>query len=689
MPLGGRILIDGGAIQSGGGGTEISASAAASYQSSLAVTGSRAATYGGRLQVSRSIAASYGAGGTAEGLSATAQASYGAGLLIERAGAGSYGAGLALPVAPLSGYTRLSDVAEMADGSVWLGRYDRNGVAAPLLWVNSYTQSYVGLCGDRAVYETTAQVTEQAGAATGRGVLSLHPDGYALAETQAGNLQLWRYAAGAWSVLTETGAEEVPEAIGAVTVGTYRVEVISGTVYIMPRAGQARRGYRLTGSVLTPLQTADSAAEKALPLAARQYLQATRANTLPAYSYNYPRSVYWRSRWHWQDGESLHRLDDEAWSIGFLQTGGTWNVQGALTVIGFNDQTYGIGAAPTAGDTAAAALSYYGNRLQLRPLDMFPLAGRETGGVLWTLGMDAADMWANRAAMVGPGGATPEFEKFNWLGTSLRLYSIGRPDPAVGVVVTDCPDDEYNGYYEVVPDVVHDGRDVYVSDDGEHLIVWDGDTGHWIIVDNPGVVVSNSPDPTCDGTYVPNGDTHNGRPVYEQGDGTHLIVWDGEQWVLIDAPADGEPIDDSNPIYIDGSGPLPLGPWTDPEGGAGPDVVLAEPGEPIYTDGSGPVPWQWPDVHEPTEGEGVCWTTRATTGIISTACLVSPLPHGFRAVIRTDETAAVDDWSSYRALPLFETVTVPPGTMARVGIIGPLASDVPAAKVQLYCEAEL
>jgi len=147
----------------------------------------------------------------------------------------------------------LTDIAEMPDGVVLIGRYGSSVTSA--FWrLTEYEQTAIASLGGKTFFALDAQVVSANGpgdAGNIRGVLSLSPDGYALVLADSNTqVQLWQYSAGVWEVLSCIEFSY----IGAEAHKIFAVEVMGGQVYVIQRVAEPRV-WRLYGSALVEVTT--------------------------------------------------------------------------------------------------------------------------------------------------------------------------------------------------------------------------------------------------------------------------------------------------------------------------------------------------------------------------------------------------------------------------------------------------
>jgi hypothetical protein len=556
--------------------------------------------------------------------------------------------------------------AEMPDGALLVATR-----TAGVQRVTAAARQIVAAVGDWQLVGLAPAFAEVEGASTAR-VVALHSEGWAVAlgdvaETAGGGsggtddvsywptgttrgVELWAYADGVWTVAARGVTEAQGEAFEVVASGDdVYVLQLGGSLY-----GQlvwARRGRALVGR-----QRADWPA-----IVAERALFANSAGRLAG---------------AWYGVSNTYNNVDGTGAMGAAKI---CQAHGRYLLPRASVEGQGLGAAGNAG------------ALQLG-------LGVSDGGMVpqWTwqwgvFGADGGLQVAEVAASLdnitpGKPGALVAVSQARWGGQQSMtleqgngLYRIERRtrgmlvyaevrDGVLGLVVAGCPDPSYDGFYH--PDGTYNGETRYVDEDGTHWIIWDGEQWVVVAVDGDGDVqqggyvltldgqdlgleVFGTPDGTCDGQYLPGPDV-NGRTSYEQVDGEHRIIWDGEKWVLVDG--------DGTIIYVDGSGDYPWqGVWTDPEGGTGPVV------------GGRAVP----------AAEGVA---------IEVQVVVEPSPVSaqMRALVRVDRQGeSRTDWRTYQALEIGTVVTLDtPGAVVEVAIAKPAAMATPAVRVTVYREIE-
>lgn len=570
-----------------------------------------------------------------------------------------------IPVA-LSTQTLLSDVAQMADGTVWIGHYSSEGIDAPLLRVESYTQSYVGLCGDRAVYETTAQVTEEAGPSAGNGILSLHPDGYALCEGNADDLlHLWRYAAGVWT-LAAVGAAEDDTTLAP---GSYRLEVIDGTLYALP-VESTLTGYALRGSVLQPINWADPL----LPVALAEY----RSISTPfgaGWTGNRARACRWRNRWLYYDWAtmSLRRAGDD-WQADLstysefppmLLSDGSRVIMAGTGLASYHGwDVQAVGGQPAYPETLVGQATVLGaSSAATAELDFVPVAGRVTDGQAWALGFRTVDLWESPRFMDTP------FLR-DWLGRSARLFAIGALTERVCILSATL---EW-AQARAVPNVL------------AATLEWSTGVG------------SSKPSVTdatlewADGSST-NKPTLTAATLEWSSDLRPSLLSATLEWAEDHARA---ALTAATLEWATGAGTerpsitAATLEWSAGAGSSKPTVTSAtlewaeQPVTPYLLEAT----LEWAQVVTTSETVGVCWVTQAAPGALVNAVRLTEvaLDSGYTWIVRTDDAAPVEAYGSYTELTPYVLTEVPPGSMVRLGVIGPLADPVPAAILQLYCE---
>ena len=166
----------------------------------------------------------------------------------------------------------LTDIAEMSDGVVFIGRYGAN-ITSPFWRLIESEQTAIESLGGKTLVALDAQVVSASGptdAGDISGMLSLSPDGYALALADNNTqVQLWQYSAGVWAVLS--CIEFVY--IGAEAYKEFAVEITDGQVYVIQRAAEPRV-WRLYGSAL--VEVTELAAYSRCLVAAASCLQPGR-----------------------------------------------------------------------------------------------------------------------------------------------------------------------------------------------------------------------------------------------------------------------------------------------------------------------------------------------------------------------------------------------------------------------------
>ena len=334
----------------------------------------------------------------------------------------------------LSASEIISDLCQMiADETLWLGRYvAAGGMTTPLQQVVGYTTRHIGALGTRDVRKLVEVTVETPPAfAACRGVLSLHPAGYALVESETGTVQMWRYASSTWTVAAEADPEHGLVSSGSgpdgtavypqdvvlpVSPGTYRLEVIDGEVYALPTysgrfvVGQA--GFVLRGAALQPINWADPL----LPPVLVEY-HATLQPWSEGYLGNRPQTVRWQDHWLYQSyggRDALLSADDPSCQ---LALSGFYDWSPMLLTDGLRVLAFGpalssyhgwdvqrVGGQPgyPTGQVAGQVASYDGQYLIAQPLDLCPVAGRVTGQQVWMLGVDAANLWNDPRYMDEP-----------------------------------------------------------------------------------------------------------------------------------------------------------------------------------------------------------------------------------------------------------------------------------------------
>lgn len=149
---------------------------------------------------------------------------------IAEAEAEGLGARGTVPVALAEIDGILTDIAEMSDGSVWIGVRDGDG---PFLRIADKARTEICRNHGRVMSRMSCTVEALAGPETADGVVALHPDGWALAVRDdaivgAGlTLMLWQYSGGTWTVAAEGLEDAVPviENGYGYTLVTYRGEI--------------------------------------------------------------------------------------------------------------------------------------------------------------------------------------------------------------------------------------------------------------------------------------------------------------------------------------------------------------------------------------------------------------------------------------------------------------------------------
>jgi hypothetical protein len=510
-----------------------------------------------------------------------------------------------------------SAIGETTDGVVHLGL-----MGGGMVRVASMTRRCVAAIGRVGVYELDLTTTAEAVPSSAR-VVGIDRRGWAVAiepvppMLPAGvldyRLELWSYEAGTWALAAEGQSDTA--------VAGFDVVIVDDDLWLVSPLGecQVRRGGSLVVDENPPPRVAG--------------LAAAGATT----------AVWWQGEW-----TVCPEIYEEGRAVGFSPSAG--GLCGTAPVY--------VGAA---AGPAWCLWTSSGWRLQAIPYDPGYVALTvfllQTGA--------SGDCWF--LSDVGPAYVIAA------TAGGLLIWAEER-DGVSGLVVSGASDPSADGWY--VPGDEVNGQPSWVSEDGDWWIIWDGD--EWILAPNGeteggysttpegsnlGVVVTDAPDASCNGDYLPDG-TENGRTAYDQVDGDHRIIWDGEQWVLVDG--------EGTVIYVDGSGPEPwMGTWTDPAGGAGPTVSgrMSET-EAMVTPGAG-------------EHVRFMSETSATERAIAAQLLVTGDLTGVRALVRTDSTADRDDWMSYRVMPLSpaQVHLDPPATTVEVAIIKPTATAEPDVRL--------
>jgi hypothetical protein len=603
--------------------------------------------------------------------------------------------------------TNASDACLLAAGTVVVGRWSAAGLTADVLQeLDTYSEATIGAIGPRAVYKlsdaTVSAITQPSG--TVRGVISLHPDGYALVQVDDTHLALWqRTGAAVWedvafgeveaegslsgSVQSDDFAFYGPGA-PAIRPGTYRLEVFGGEVWALAFGG-GRQSRVLRGSSLVAPKAADL-----LPTAVIQSYSLGGNVQVGGQTTAYQGKARWRERWCYRGEHGVTLYGETTPWFDLLHFFFPQPVMAdgtAVYGVGLNSNAFRFAqddwpATCPDGAKAGEWARFDDVRLLRNDVDCLPLSGRATGGALWMLGVDAAGVfplsqWAQALAV-----ETGEYGDYYSTRTDLlvpsALYRLGAADPTEGAVVWGTGTDA-DGWYPLWDGTDYDA--IYLDEDGLYIVWFDDEDGHWVLTDLWPVTVADT-GTEADGEYTPAG-MANGHPTWTNEDGTWTILWCPalDVWVLIETGTDC-----ADAIFTNEDEVWPWeGEWFASEGDP-PTVTQGATPETLFTDGTGTAPWQWPDyeVEPPSGGEVVVYATRENTDRLAVA--VRLVPQGdlstwenWRAIVRTeggtvaDPDPAVDEWSSYRDCTPGPNILLPePGTRVRIGFIGPAEATV-------------
>ena len=497
---------------------------------------------------------------------------------------------------PFATYPGYSDTCALADGTLCLGRWSATGLTDNVILqvYPGYTQQDVGAIGPVAVIKLAGVNVEAMTCPEGtvRGVISLHPDGWALVQVDDATLALWQLVGAAWAEVarvtlpaggtTLQNSNDQFSGTGATAYigpGTLRLEVINGDLWALHAAAVNLPQYVLRGSALVP---STSLSLSSLPVSVQQVVQAGVGTWRSGATTAVPFAALWRNGW-WQTGAAPNPTTLQNTTIEGVGSSLPWFLIAADPAVPMGTLTYEYalsdvqltGAAPycdlvalygaqlrvVAGQDMpdpliAEWMRYDGQQVYRNLVNCLPLTGRQSNGSLWMLGLDAAAIAAQapktlQTGITGDLGSYEYFGGFAEWPQPTALYTLGAPDPAQGCVVwgTSAATD---GFYGLYTGTGYDA--VYLSADGQYEVIFNGT--NWILIATPGVTVSGT-GTDLDQVYTPDGTMDNGKPVYLSADGQYEILFNGTDWVLVavDAP--------DIILAEDGSGPWPSsGAWT-------------------------------------------------------------------------------------------------------------------------------
>lgn len=470
-------------------------------------------------------------------------------------------------MADLTSTADLSDLAQMADSTIWAGRYSATGatITTPLLQVDTYSTEHTGAIGTREVRKlTSVTIVTPVTHAACLGVISLHPAGWALVQMNATHIQLWQYSSGTWvavagALLEATsiggggGASDAVSFGNVPTIGpgSLRLEVFGGDVYALGY-GSGVKSYVLRGSSLAALtgpREPGYVAGSFPPLIEQTFTFTAAGGFEPAF----PIAALYDGQWYVGGnlGHDVTRAGASDWWFNIANGpephAGVhiFTDKSRVCAASLHLYSFDPGGAGTATEQVGLWASWDGLQLCRSTMDCLPLAGRDTGGTIWLLGVDAWNAYTDGGLMLG-GGIGPAFNP-----KPSALYRVGLADPAQGCVVSGSGVAGVDGYYTLADGLTINSHDVYVEDGGTHWIVFQD--GHWVVIAAPTVTVSGT-GTDADQVYTATGDLFNGHTQYLSSDGLFEIVWENGGWVLV---AVANP---TVPLYADSDGTFP---WTD------------------------------------------------------------------------------------------------------------------------------